>query len=124
VLSVPQTRSIVPDFDPILPPKRRRASFQTTNLRGDLQEARSLFIIPAEPDLPPGEMERAMSEVEFDQMIDAVRREIALPPVEGALAALRVVDGTKAVDRDRPARRRVTSAIRIRRVGEGQKRYR
>jgi hypothetical protein len=69
-------------------------------------------------------MERAMSEVEFDQMIDAVRKEIALPSVEGALAALRVVDGAKAVDRDRPARRRVTSTIRIRRVGEGQKRYR
>ena len=65
-----------------------------------------------------------MSEVEFDQMIDAVRKEIARPPVEGALAALSVVNGTKAVDRDRPARRRVTSSIRIRRVGEGQKRYR
>jgi hypothetical protein len=69
-------------------------------------------------------MERAMSEVGFDQMIEAGRKEIALPPVEGAFAALRVVDGANAVDRDRPARRRVTSTIRIRRVGEGQKRYR
>jgi hypothetical protein len=33
---VPGSCSIVPDFDPILPPKRLRASFQTTNLRGDL----------------------------------------------------------------------------------------
>ena len=65
-----------------------------------------------------------MSEVEFDRVVDAVRKEIALPSVEGALAALRVVDGAKAVDRDRTARRRVTSTIRIRRVGEGQKRYR
>ena len=65
-----------------------------------------------------------MSEVEFDQIIDAVRKEIALPPVEASLAALRAVDGPKAVDRDRPARRRATPMIRIRRVGEGQKRYR
>ena len=36
-----------------------------------------------------------MSEVEFDQIIDAVRTEIALPPVEGSLAALRVADGPK-----------------------------
>jgi hypothetical protein len=69
-------------------------------------------------------MERAMSEVDFDQIIDAVRKEIALPPVEGSLAALRAADGPKAVDRDRPARRRVSPMIRIRRVGEGQKRYR
>ena len=64
-----------------------------------------------------------MSEVDFDQIIDAVRKEIALPPVEGSLAALRVADGPKAADRDRPARRRTSPMIRIRRVGEG-KRYR
>ena len=49
-----------------------------------------------------------MSEVDFDQIIDAVRKEIALPPVEGSLAALRAADGPKAADRDRPARRRVS----------------
>ena len=65
-----------------------------------------------------------MSEVEFDQIIDAVRKEIALPPGEDTLAAMRAADGPKAADRDRPARRRASPVIRIRRVGEGQKRYR
>jgi hypothetical protein len=69
-------------------------------------------------------MERPMSEADFDQIIDAVRKEIALPPVEDSLAALRAADGPKAADRDRPARRRASPVIRIRRVGEGQKRYR
>jgi len=33
----------IPDFDPILPSKRPSASFQTTNLRGDLSRARCLL---------------------------------------------------------------------------------
>ena len=66
-----------------------------------------------------------MSEADFDRIIDAVRKEIALPPVDGPLAAWRATDAPKAAaDRERPARRRVTPMIRIRRVGEGQKRYR
>ena len=65
-----------------------------------------------------------MSEVDFDQIIDAVRKEIALPPVDGPLAAWQATDGPKAADRERPARRRASPMIRIRRVGEAQKRYR
>jgi hypothetical protein len=71
-------------------------------------------------------MERAMSEADFDQIIDAVRKEIALAPVENSLAGLRAADerARNAVDK-RSARRHVnTPTIRIRRVGEGQKRYR
>ena len=37
-----------------------------------------------------------MSEVDFDQIIDAVRKEIALPPVEDSLAALRAADGRRS----------------------------
>ena len=64
-----------------------------------------------------------MSEVEFDQIIDAVRKEIALAPVEDSLAALRAADGPKAADETARPRRHAPMA-RIRRVGEGQKRYR
>ena len=66
-----------------------------------------------------------MSEVDFDQIIDAVRKEIALPPVEGFVGRVAgCLRAPKAADRDRPARRRASPMIRIRRVGEGQKRYR
>lgn len=36
---------------------------------------------------PREEMERAMSEIEFDRMMDAVRTAIVLAPVEDVLAA-------------------------------------
>lgn len=67
-----------------------------------------------------------MSEVEFDQIIDAVRKEISLAPAENSLPGLRAInERPKAANEDRPARRRAwTPTARIRRVGEGQKRYR
>ena len=68
-----------------------------------------------------------MSEADFDQIIDAVRKEIARAPVEDSLAGWRAAAGERpkvAADK-RLARRHVnTPMIRIRRVGEGQKRYR
>ena len=68
-----------------------------------------------------------MSETDFDQIIDAVRKEIALAPVEDSLAGLRAAAGERprSADDKRSVRRHVnTPMIRIRRVGEGQKRYR
>ena len=67
-----------------------------------------------------------MSEVDFDRIVDAVRKEIALAPMKVSLAALRATDERpKTADEERPARRRaVIPMARIRRVGEGQKRYR
>jgi len=67
-----------------------------------------------------------MSEADFDQIIDAVRKEIALAPVEDSLAGLRAAgERPRSADDKRSVRRHVnTPMIRIRRVGEGQKRYR
>lgn len=65
-----------------------------------------------------------MGEVDFEVIIDAVRKEIALAPIE---AALREAKGFAAVSnaaRDKYASRRHASSPRIRRVGEGRKRYR
>ncbi|KRQ97443.1 hypothetical protein CQ12_01835 [Bradyrhizobium jicamae] len=71
-------------------------------------------------------MERAMSEVEFDRIVDAVRKEVALAPVVVNLpTGLRAFEWrTKAVADDKPASRHHASFARIRRVGEARKRYR
>ncbi|KRR00084.1 hypothetical protein CQ10_23760 [Bradyrhizobium valentinum] len=72
-------------------------------------------------------MERAMSEVEFDRIVDAVRKEIALAPAVKSLAGLRVADGratAATASGDKFASRRHAPIVRIRRVGEGRKRYR
>jgi len=72
-------------------------------------------------------MERAMSDVDFDRVIDAVRNEIALAPVTDSLAGLRTAAARpETADGKRPARRQASSnpMVRIRRLGERQKRYR
>jgi hypothetical protein len=71
-------------------------------------------------------MERAMSEVEFDRIIDAVRKEIALGQVERSLVALRTAGEGSKTGESRPARRQVHGIpiARVRRIGERQKRYR
>ena len=63
-----------------------------------------------------------MSEVEFDRIVDAVRKEIALVPTSHSLTGLRASDWRQraAVDKSR----RGAPIARIRRVGEGQKRFR
>ncbi|MEP6841128.1 MAG: hypothetical protein ABJA75_23970, partial [Bradyrhizobium sp.] len=70
----------------ISPSKRPGAGIETPNLRGDLLRARSTLIVLAELKRPPGPLERAMSEVEFDQVMDAVRTAVMLAPVEDSLA--------------------------------------
>jgi hypothetical protein len=69
-------------------------------------------------------MERAMSEVEFDRIVDAVRKEIALAPAANLLTELRASDGRAKAAGEKSASRRHASFARIRRVGEGRKRYR
>jgi hypothetical protein len=64
-----------------------------------------------------------MSEVEFDRIVDAVRKEIALAPTLHSLTGLRASDWRVKAG-DKPASRRNVPIARIRRVGEGQKRYR
>jgi hypothetical protein len=55
-----------------------------------------------------------------------VRKEITLPPMKDSLIALRSSDeGSKAVGDRQPSRRWASAPMpRIRRVGEGRKRYR
>lgn len=68
-----------------------------------------------------------MSDVDFDRVIDAVRKEIALAPVADSLAGLRAADARPvAADGKRPDRRHASSnpMARVRRLGERQKRYR
>jgi hypothetical protein len=65
-----------------------------------------------------------MSEVEFDRVVDAVRKEIALVPVLHSLTGLRASDWRLKAAGDKSASRRHAPIVRIRRVGEGQKRYR
>ena len=67
-----------------------------------------------------------MSEADFDRVIDAVRKEIALPPLTDSLAGWRASgERPKTADEKRPAGRRVrTPMARVRRLGEAQKRYR
>jgi hypothetical protein len=69
-------------------------------------------------------MERAMSEVEFDRIVDAVRKEIALAPALHSLTGLRASDWRAKAASDKPTSQRHAPMARIRRVGEGRKRYR
>ena len=70
-------------------------------------------------------MERAMSEIDFNQLADAVTKDIAVAPVKDSLARLRAPDErSKTADDQRRTGRASTPVVRIRRVGEGQKRYR
>jgi hypothetical protein len=69
-------------------------------------------------------MERAMSEVEFDRIVDAARKEIALAPALHSLTGLRASDWRVKAAGDKPASQRHAPMVRIRRVGEGRKRYR
>jgi hypothetical protein len=68
-------------------------------------------------------MERAMGEAEFERVVDAARKEIALAPAVHALTGLRALDWRAKVP-GKSASVRHAPAIRIRRVGEGRKRYR
>jgi hypothetical protein len=115
--------SAVPDFGPFLPSKRPQASLQTTKLHGELGlSAVPLTILAAE--CRPGAVERAMSEVEFDRIVDAVRKEIAIVPAMHSFSGLRAFDGRVKAAGDKPASPRHAPLARIRRVGEGRKRYR
>ncbi|MCA6115653.1 hypothetical protein J6524_12225 [Bradyrhizobium sp. WSM 1738] len=64
-----------------------------------------------------------MSEAEFDRVVDAVRKEIALAPAVQSLTGLRAFDW-RAKAPGKAASRRHAPIARIRRVGEGRKRYR
>jgi len=67
-----------------------------------------------------------MSDVDYDRIIDAVRKEIALAPMEFSLAGLWAADGRPTIAGEkRPIRLQPTTSLaRVRRLGEGQKRYR
>jgi hypothetical protein len=70
-------------------------------------------------------MERAMGEVEFDRIVDAVRKEITLAPALHSLTGLWASGArAKAPGDNKPTSRRQAPTARIRRVGEGRKRYR
>jgi hypothetical protein len=69
-------------------------------------------------------MERAMSEAEFDRIVDAVRKEITLAPAVHSLTGLRAFDWRAKAPGGKPASPRHAPTARIRRVGEGRKRYR
>ena len=71
----------------------------------------------------PGAMECAMGEAEFKGVVDAVRKEVALAPAVHALTGVRGFDW-RAKAPGKPASRRDAPTARIRRVGEGRKRYR
>jgi hypothetical protein len=65
-----------------------------------------------------------MSEVEFDRIVDAVRKEVALAPALHSLTGLRAFDWRVKSVGDKPTSPRHAPMARIRRVGEGRKRYR
>jgi hypothetical protein len=65
-----------------------------------------------------------MSEVEFDRIVDAVRKEIALAPAVSSLTGFRASDARAKGTGDKLTSRRHAPIVRIRRVGEGRKRYR
>jgi hypothetical protein len=69
-------------------------------------------------------MERAMSEVDFERIVDAVQKQIAPAPAVHSLSGLRLSDGRVKAAGDKPASRRHAPFARIRHVGEGRKRYR
>jgi hypothetical protein len=64
-----------------------------------------------------------MGEAEFDRVVDAVRKEIALAPAVHSLTGLRAFDW-RAKAASKPMSRRHAPEARIRRVGEGRKRFR
>jgi hypothetical protein len=65
-----------------------------------------------------------MSEVDFERIVEAVRKEIALAPMVHSLTALRASDWRAKTAGDKPTSRRSAPMVRIRHVGEGRKRYR
>lgn len=66
-----------------------------------------------------------MSEVEFDRIVDAARKEIALAPALNSLTGLRASAWRVKAAGDKPtSRRHAAPMARIRHVGEGRKRYR
>jgi hypothetical protein len=81
-----------------------------------------LIVLAAE--CRPGAMERAMSEVEFDRVVDAVRTQIPLAPAMPSLRGLRASDWRAKAAGDKPMPQRHAPMARIRQVGEGRKRYR
>jgi hypothetical protein len=64
-----------------------------------------------------------MGEAEFDRVVDAVRKEVAMAPAVHSLTGLRPFDW-RAKAPGKPTSRRNAPAARIRRIGEGRKRYR
>ena len=72
-------------------------------------------------------MERAIHETDFDRIIDAVRKEMALAPGQISLLRLsRARESTMAAHETGATRHQARSVAvtRIRRLGERQKRYR
>lgn len=65
-----------------------------------------------------------MSEADFERIVDAVRKEIALAPTLHSLTGLRASDWRTKTASDKPTSRRHAPMARIRHVGEGRKRYR
>ena len=66
-----------------------------------------------------------MGEADFDRIIDAVRNEIARVPAQDFSNGLWASgERAKAADDKRRARRYASPMARVRRVGEGRKRYR
>ena len=64
-----------------------------------------------------------MGELEFDRIVDAVRKEFALAPTLHSLTGLRASDWRVKAG-DKPMSQRRAPMTRIRHVGEGRKRYR
>lgn len=64
-----------------------------------------------------------MGEAEFERVVDAVRKEVALAPVVHGMTGLRAFDW-RAKAPGKPVSGQRTPASRIRHVGEGRKRYR
>ncbi|MBR1276403.1 hypothetical protein [Bradyrhizobium sp. AUGA SZCCT0283] len=65
-----------------------------------------------------------MSEVDFERIVDAVRKEIALAPAMHSLTGLQASAWRVKAAGDKLMSRRHAPMTRIRRVGEGRKRYR
>jgi hypothetical protein len=63
-----------------------------------------------------------MSEMEFNQTVDTVRKEVALVSDLHSLTGLRASDWRQRAVVDKS--RRSAPIARVRRIGEGQKRYR
>jgi hypothetical protein len=112
-----------PDFDPLFAIEATAGELSNNKLAWRaVLSAVPLIVLAAE--CRPGAMERAMSEVEFDRIVDAVRKEIALAPAGNSLTGVWTSGARAKVAYDKPASRRHAPTVRIRRVGEGRKRYR